>query len=197
MIVRCPTDHSFHPSLPTSKLWDSHLSLDNHTTCNLFLTLQAVRHALGAAAAALQIHPAHPLDSAHQNLARPAVEVVKTDVRPAAEMACSAADFPQHPEARTEVEETACSAEGTAGFLEEAEGRRGRREEAALEEAFHVLLVLLGPQHRGDQAGRTEGKEVVVRRLRCRAEARVPWGFGAWDFVPACPGRRSRRLCCQ
>jgi len=131
-----------------------------------------VRYALGAAAAAaaaLQIHLAHPLDSAHQNLAHPAAEVVKTDVRPAAEMACSAADFPQHPEARTEVEETACSADGTAGFPEEEEGRRGRREEVALEEAFHVLLVLSGPQNRGEQAGRTEGKEVVVRRRRCLA----------------------------
>ena len=128
-----------------------------------------VRHALGAAAAAVQIHLAHPPNSAHQNLAQPAVAVVKTDVRRAAEMACSAADFPQHQEARTEMEGTACSAEGTAGFLQEGEGRRGHREEVALEEAFHVRLVLWGPQHRGDQAGRTEGKEVVVRRLRCRA----------------------------
>ena len=114
------------------------------------------------------------MDSPHQNLAHPAEEAAKTDVLLAAEMACSAADFPQHQAARTEVEETAYSVGGTVGSLGEVEERRGHREEEALEEAFRVLLGQVGPQTREDLEGRMEGKEEVARRLHCRAWARVP-----------------------
>ena len=136
-----------------------------------------------------------PLDSVHQKLAHS--EAVKMDVRPAVEAVCLAADFPQCQVVRTEVEEKAYSVVGMACFLEEGEERRGHREEVALGEAFHVLLGLEGPQTQVDQLGRTEGKEEVDRRLCCRAWAQAPLGFEAWDFVLACPGRRSRKLCCQ
>jgi hypothetical protein len=147
--------------------------------------------------AAVQIQAALQVDSAHQSLAHPAAEAAKTDVLLGVEMACSAVDFPQHQAVRTEAEETACSAAGMVGSLEEVEDRLGHREEEALEEAFHVLLGQVGPQIQEDRVGRMEEREGVARRGHCRAWARVPWGFGAWGFVLACPGRHSRRLCCQ
>jgi hypothetical protein len=149
------------------------------------------------AAAAVQIQAALQVDSAHQNLAHPAAEAAKTDVLLGVEMACSAVDFPQHQAARTEAEETACSAAGMVGSLEEVEDRLGRRKQEALEEAFRVLLGQVGPQIQEDRVGRMEGREEVARRGQCPTRARVPWCFGAWGLVHACPERHSRRLCCQ
>jgi len=138
------------------------------------------------------------MDSVHQNLAHPAAEAAKTDVLPGAETACSAVDCPQHQPARTEEEEeTACSVAGRVGSLEEVGDRFVRREEEALEEAFRVLLGQVDPQIQEDRVGRMEGREEVVRCLQFPTWARVPWGFGAWDFVLACPGKHSRRLCCR